>query len=79
MILPDCMMPDGAAPCVGYTELQRERDDLREALRFARTQLWAVRTQFNPRDDAIIMRHVEDAYRRINEVLREYERAMGER
>lgn len=29
MTLPDCMMPDGAEPCIGYRELEAERDDYR--------------------------------------------------
>ncbi len=32
MTLPDCMMPDGAEPCIAYQELEAERDRLREAL-----------------------------------------------
>jgi len=27
MPLPDCMMPDGAAPCDGYQELMQNKDD----------------------------------------------------
>jgi hypothetical protein len=26
MTLPDCMMPDGAEPCKGYQELQKQLD-----------------------------------------------------
>lgn len=30
--LPDCMMPDGAEPCLGYRDLLAERDALRATL-----------------------------------------------
>lgn len=30
--LPSCMMPDGAAPCQGYSELQKENAELWEKL-----------------------------------------------
>ena len=30
--LPDCMMPDGAEPCIGYRELRAEIERLRAAL-----------------------------------------------
>lgn len=30
--LPDCMMPDGAEPCKGYSELREENDKLRTQL-----------------------------------------------
>lgn len=36
MHLPDCMMPDGADPCKGYSELYAENERLRAALRLAR-------------------------------------------
>ena len=29
MTLPDCMMPDGADPCIGFLEIQNERDRLK--------------------------------------------------
>lgn len=28
MILPDCMMPDGAEPCAAFQTIRAERDDL---------------------------------------------------
>lgn len=30
MILPDCMMPDGADPCEGFKQLAAERDRYRQ-------------------------------------------------
>jgi len=30
--LPDCMMPDGAEPCIGYRERRAEIERLRAAL-----------------------------------------------
>jgi len=33
--LPDCMMPDGAEPCIGYRELRAEIKRLREQLHYA--------------------------------------------
>jgi len=38
-ILPDCMMPDGAAPCLGYRQLADERDALRALLAEARNHV----------------------------------------
>lgn len=32
MILPDCMMPDGAEPCKAFLEIQAENTRLRAAL-----------------------------------------------
>lgn len=46
-ILPDCMMPDGADPCLGYTQLceraeraEAERDALRDALDTLAKEEW---------------------------------------
>ena len=39
MTLPDCMMPDGAEPCVGYAELRDEIEGLRTALTHANNEL----------------------------------------
>ena len=37
--LPDCMMPDGAEPCIGYCELRDEVERLRAELAVARSEL----------------------------------------
>ena len=31
--LPDCMMPDGAEPCIAFQRLKAERDELLAALK----------------------------------------------
>lgn len=31
--LPDCMMPDGAEPCLGYRQLERELASLPDTIR----------------------------------------------
>jgi len=43
--LPDCMMPDGAEPCIGYTELRVENERLQAALHEARRLIQATGTQ----------------------------------
>ena len=37
--LPDCMMPDGAEPCIGYCELRDEVERLRAELAVAGADL----------------------------------------
>lgn len=43
------------------------------ALRYVRTHLYAAQAQMTERDDAIISRHVYDAYKRIVDLTREVE------
>ena len=42
MILPDCMMPDGADPCLAYQQIVAERDALRALLAEAKNRLRSV-------------------------------------
>ena len=44
--LPDCMMPDGADPCVAYQELRADRDRL-ESIAKAQTELAERRLEWN--------------------------------
>lgn len=44
-----------------------------DCLRFVRTHLYAAQAQAAPGDDAIITRHVYDAYKRVSDVCREIE------
>ncbi len=44
-ILPDCMMPDGADPCLGYQQIVAERDQLLKAVDTAIDQICDVTTQ----------------------------------
>lgn len=41
MTLPDCMMPDGAAPCVGFRELEARADKAEAVLADTREHLLA--------------------------------------
>lgn len=43
------------------------------SLRFIRTHLYAAQAQLTESDDAIVMRHIYDAYKRVQEVCREVE------
>ena len=54
-------------------ELAVSPQEVTEALRFVRTHLYAAQAQASPGDDAIIMRHVYDAYRRIADLTKEVE------
>jgi hypothetical protein len=40
MMLPNCMMPDGADPCGGYHELRAENERLKAALGPGATEAW---------------------------------------
>ena len=58
-------------------EIERLRSDRREMLaqlRYIRTHLYAATVQRSPADDRIIADHIEQAYLRANEVIREMER-----
>ena len=47
--------------------------EVMDCLRFVRTHLYAAQAQAAPGDDAIITRHVYDAYKRVSDVCREIE------
>ncbi len=48
-----------------------KHSELLECLRFIRGHLYAATVQLQPRDDYVIANHIETAYRRCVEVLRE--------
>lgn len=43
------------------------------SLRFIRTHLYAAQAQLTESDDAIVMRHIYDAYKRVQDVCWEVE------
>ena len=43
------------------------------SLRFIRMHLYAAQAQLTETDDAIVMRHIYDAYKRVQEVCKEVE------
>jgi hypothetical protein len=55
------------------TDQSVSHQEILDSLRFMRTHLYAANTQFLPGDDAIIMRHVYDAYKRVSELCKEIE------
>ncbi len=54
--------------------LRADRRTLTDQLRHIRTHLYAATVQRSPADDRIIADHIEQAYLRANEVIREMER-----
>lgn len=49
------------------------KQEITDSLRFLRAHLYAAQAQMKPGDDAIIMRHVYDAYKRASELCKEVE------
>lgn len=45
MILPDCMMPDGADPCLGYQQVVAERDALKARVEAMLNDDWGSLTR----------------------------------
>lgn len=52
---------------IKVNKLENDLAVAKTAMEVAQRHLYAATVQFQPTDDAIIMRHVEDAYRAIRE------------
>lgn len=61
-ILPDCMMPDGAYPCVGYHQVYNENKKLKAQLKVAMEALTELQTACTHDDDDKNYRSLGDSY-----------------